>query len=60
MVNFIWRLARAVKVLAVPGGAPDLYGKEPRPGRKVGHANVVAGSEAELRERIGAIEALHG
>lgn len=58
MVNFIGDWPAPANVLAVPGAHVHLYGKEPRPGRKVGHANVVAGSEAELRERIGVIEAL--
>lgn len=60
MVNFIGDWPAPAKVLAVPGAHLHLYGKEPRPGRKVGHANIVAASEAELRERIGVIEALRG
>ena len=47
MVNFIGRLPDAAQVLAVPGAHLHDYEKSPRPGRKVGHATVVAGSARE-------------
>jgi 5-(carboxyamino)imidazole ribonucleotide synthase len=31
---------------------PHLYAKSPRPGRKVGHVNVLGSNQAELRERV--------
>ena len=40
-------------VLAVPGARLHDYGKEPRPGRKVGHVTVVADSADELETRLG-------
>jgi len=38
-------------VLALPGVHHHDYGKAPRPGRKLGHATVVARSVAE-RDRV--------
>lgn len=58
MVNFIGDWPAPAKVLAVPGAHVHLYGKEPRPGRKVGHANVVAGSEKALRRAVDLVESL--
>lgn len=58
MVNFIGDWPEPAKVLAVPGAHLHLYGKEPRPGRKVGHANVVAGSKVELLRAIESVESL--
>lgn len=58
MVNFIGDWPEPAKVLAVPGAHLHLYGKEPRPGRKVGHANVVAGSEEALRRAVDLVESL--
>jgi 5-(carboxyamino)imidazole ribonucleotide synthase len=46
MVNFIGRMPAAARVLAVPGAHLHDYGKSPRPGRKLGHATVVAASTA--------------
>jgi 5-(carboxyamino)imidazole ribonucleotide synthase len=40
MVNLIGRIPPAESVLSIPGTHLHLYGKEPRPGRKVGHINV--------------------
>jgi phosphoribosylaminoimidazole carboxylase PurK protein len=37
--------------LAVPGVHVHLYGKEPRPGRKIGHVTAVGDDLAEARER---------
>lgn len=48
MVNFIGELPAADDVLAVPGAHLHIYDKEPRPGRKIGHATVCAASEREL------------
>jgi 5-(carboxyamino)imidazole ribonucleotide synthase len=42
------RLARA---LAVPGARIHLYGKEPRPGRKLGHVTVLGDRPDEVRKR---------
>lgn len=37
---------------------PHLYAKSPRPGRKVGHVNVLGASEAQVRERIEIVRAI--
>lgn len=42
MVNFIGTVPAAAKVLELPGVYLHDYGKEPRPGRKLGHATVRA------------------
>jgi 5-(carboxyamino)imidazole ribonucleotide synthase len=52
MVNLIGAIPDAAAVLAVPGAHLHLYGKEPWPGRKVGHVTVVAAEETELDERL--------
>lgn len=43
---------------ALPGTRVHRYHKARRPGRKVGHVNVVAPDAAALRERLAALEAL--
>jgi 5-(carboxyamino)imidazole ribonucleotide synthase len=45
MVNLIGTLPDIAAVLAVPGAHLHLYGKAPRPGRKLGHVTVVAPDE---------------
>ncbi len=41
MFNLIGSVPSAADVLAVPGAHLHLYGKEPRPGRKLGHITLV-------------------
>jgi len=41
LVNLIGSAPRAEDVLAHPGAHLHLYGKEPRPGRKLGHVTIV-------------------
>ncbi|MEM9559679.1 MAG: 5-(carboxyamino)imidazole ribonucleotide synthase [Planctomycetota bacterium] len=48
MVNAIGDLPRRAGVLAVPGAAMHVYGKDPRPGRKVGHVTITASEADEL------------
>ena len=49
-------LAPAVRSLHVPGTTVHLYGKSGcRPGRKMGHINVVGQSDAQVHERMGAL-----
>ncbi|GAA4783180.1 5-(carboxyamino)imidazole ribonucleotide synthase [Lysobacter hankyongensis] len=48
MLNWIGHLPDAEPVLREPGGHWHDYGKEPRAGRKVGHATLRADSPAEL------------
>ena len=40
MLNLIGAVPDAAAVLAVPGAHLHLYGKEPRPGRKLGHVTL--------------------
>jgi 5-(carboxyamino)imidazole ribonucleotide synthase len=52
MLNLIGTLPAAPDVLAIPGAHLHLYGKKPRPGRKVGHVTLWADTEAEVRSRL--------
>jgi 5-(carboxyamino)imidazole ribonucleotide synthase len=52
MLNAIGGLPPVDAVLAVPGARMHDYGKEPRPGRKLGHVTVVADTAAELDARL--------
>jgi 5-(carboxyamino)imidazole ribonucleotide synthase len=47
MLNLIGSTPDPAAVLAVPGAHLHLYGKAPRPGRKLGHVTVTADSPAE-------------
>jgi 5-(carboxyamino)imidazole ribonucleotide synthase len=51
MVNCIGVLPERLAVLALPGVHFHDYGKDPRPGRKLGHCTIVAGSATE-RDRM--------
>jgi 5-(carboxyamino)imidazole ribonucleotide synthase len=44
--------ADAAAVLALPGTHLHVYGKEPRPARKIGHVTVTAANAEELQHRI--------
>jgi 5-(carboxyamino)imidazole ribonucleotide synthase len=48
MLNLIGALPATDRVLAVPGAHLHLYGKAPRPGRKVGHMTLRADDGADL------------
>jgi 5-(carboxyamino)imidazole ribonucleotide synthase len=48
MLNLIGTLPDPVAVLAIPGAHLHLYGKAPRPGRKLGHVTVRADDRAAL------------
>ncbi len=58
MFNLVGDLPDPAAVLAVPGAHLHLYGKDPRPARKVGHVTLWAGDAAELAQRRGALEPL--
>lgn len=51
MVNLIGALPDAGKLLALPDVHLHLYGKSPRPGRKLGHVTLCAPNAELLRER---------
>jgi 5-(carboxyamino)imidazole ribonucleotide synthase len=52
MVNLIGTMPDVPRLLAVPGIQLHLYGKTPRPGRKIGHVTVVEPSEDLVRQRL--------
>ena len=58
MLNVIGTLPERDAVLAIPGTRWHDYGKAPRPGRKIGHITVLAASDAQLQERLKAVEQL--
>ncbi len=58
MVNFIGGMPRTADVLAVHGAHLHDYGKQPRQGRKVGHANLRAQNAAALLPGIERLQAL--
>jgi 5-(carboxyamino)imidazole ribonucleotide synthase len=52
MVNLIGELPEPAAVLRIPGAHLHLYGKAPRPGRKLGHVTVRAATPAVAEERL--------
>src|SRR5262249_43071295 len=52
MINLIGQLPAREGVLAEPGTHLHWYGKQPRPGRKLGHVNIRTDDEKILRESI--------
>jgi 5-(carboxyamino)imidazole ribonucleotide synthase len=51
MVNLVGEAPEPAAIVAVPGAHLHLYGKEPRPGRKIGHVTVTADDPETLRDR---------
>jgi 5-(carboxyamino)imidazole ribonucleotide synthase len=60
MFNWIGELPDQPGLLAMPGLHWHDYGKQARPGRKLGHATLTAASENELIERAEAVAAVAG
>ncbi|MBM3276564.1 MAG: 5-(carboxyamino)imidazole ribonucleotide synthase [Candidatus Handelsmanbacteria bacterium] len=58
MLNIIGNLPDTREVLRCPGAHLHLYGKAPRPRRKLGHLTAVTQTPAELRERLEALRPL--
>jgi 5-(carboxyamino)imidazole ribonucleotide synthase len=52
MVNLIGSAPRVEDVLRVPGAHLHLYGKEPRPERKLGHVTLVGATKARESELL--------
>jgi 5-(carboxyamino)imidazole ribonucleotide synthase len=52
MVNVIGQEPDAAAILGIPGAHLHSYGKQPRPGRKLGHVTLVADDPDPLRERV--------
>ena len=55
MVNLIGELPSQDQVLSIPGAHLHLDGKEPRPGRKLGHVTVQAPDSSVLDARLEAL-----
>jgi len=58
MVNFVGALPPRAAVLGLAGVHLHCYGKEPRPGRKVGHATLRTDDAVSLRAALPALLAL--
>ncbi|MGQ0627707.1 MAG: 5-(carboxyamino)imidazole ribonucleotide synthase [Phycisphaerales bacterium] len=58
MLNLIGAAPPLAALAALPGAHLHLYGKSPRPGRKLGHINVVEDSESALARSIAAARTL--
>jgi len=52
MLNLIGELPDSNELLSIPGAHLHLYGKSPRPGRKVGHVTLRADSNEQLQQRL--------
>jgi len=57
MLNLIGELPESAEVLAVPDTHLHLYGKSPRPGRKLGHVTLRAASPERLALRLSELPA---
>lgn len=57
MVNIIGETGPVDLVLKTPGMFLHLYDKAERPGRKLGHINILADTEEQLFERLNALKA---
>lgn len=60
MLNLIGDLPNTAEVLAIPDTHLHLYGKTPRPGRKLGHITVLAEDTATLEQRVARLEGIVG
>jgi 5-(carboxyamino)imidazole ribonucleotide synthase len=58
MVNLIGSIPEREAVLAIPGTHLHLYGKAPRPGRKLGHVTLWAADADTVQLRLGELRAL--
>ena len=57
MINLIGEIPEERQVLAVPNTHLHLYGKSPRPGRKLGHVTVRADRADKLKTRLAELPA---
>ncbi len=58
MVNFIGTVPELAQLAQIPQLHVHLYGKAAKPARKIGHANVTAASEGELKAALERLNAL--
>jgi 5-(carboxyamino)imidazole ribonucleotide synthase len=56
MLNLIGTTPEPASVLAVEGAHLHLYGKEPRPGRKLGHITLRTNDPSAFRERLAQLQ----
>lgn len=56
MVNLIGAIPRIERILSIDGTHLHLYGKSPRPGRKLGHITLVEKDEESLHMKLTRIE----
>ena len=52
MVNLVGELPPLERLLSIPGAHVQLYGKEPRRGRKLGHVTLVGASDEAVADAI--------
>lgn len=57
LLNCVGQLPDAATVLGVPGATLTVYGKHPRPGRKLGHISLVAPGREELHAALSRLSA---
>jgi 5-(carboxyamino)imidazole ribonucleotide synthase len=57
MLNFLGRIPDPADILAIPGAHLHDYGKEPRPGRKVGHCTLIDSARDRLLARLASLRA---
>jgi 5-(carboxyamino)imidazole ribonucleotide synthase len=58
MLNLIGTMPAAARLLEIPGAHLHDYGKQPRPGRKLGHCTLVDTSRERLLTRLEAVRAI--
>lgn len=57
-VNLLGRSPAVERLLAIEGARVHLYGKSPKPGRKIGHVTLSGPDEAAVRARLEAVRTL--
>ena len=60
MFNWIGRMPDRDRMMSLPGVHWHDYGKEPRPGRKIGHATLTAATADELRKTASKVADIAG
>jgi 5-(carboxyamino)imidazole ribonucleotide synthase len=60
MFNWIGRMPDRDRAMSVPGVHWHDYGKEPRPGRKIGHATLTAATADELKKNASKVADIAG
>ncbi|HVZ94912.1 MAG TPA: 5-(carboxyamino)imidazole ribonucleotide synthase [Phycisphaerales bacterium] len=58
MINLIGEMPEAPELLAMNGAHVHLYGKAPKPGRKIGHVTLVDQDEKKLAARVNEVRKL--